>query len=149
MLLWREEGGSRPVTARRAAGTLINVKPKKMRQPRQFKEEAEAEKLMQLLYFKLPKIADLIYHTPNGGKRNKFEALRLKKQGTKAGIPDYFLPVAIAPFHGLYLELKAQKGTLQKSQKEWLNKLSEQGYATCVAYGADQAFDQITKYLQY
>ncbi len=114
---------------------------------RRHSEDVEAQKLMQLLQLKLPKIADLIYHVPNGGKRAKFEAFRLQKQGTKPGIPDYFLPVAVAPYHGLYLELKAQKGTLQKSQKEWLTKLQNQGYATCVAYGAEQAYEYLCNYL--
>ncbi len=29
----------------------------------------------------------LIFHIPNGGKRNKLEAIKLKKEGVKAGVP--------------------------------------------------------------
>ena len=36
----------------------------------------------------------LLYHIPNGGKRDKLEAARLKLEGVKAGVPDLCLPVA-------------------------------------------------------
>lgn len=33
-----------------------------------------------------------MHHIPNGGSRNKIEAVRLKAQGVKRGVPDIFLP---------------------------------------------------------
>ena len=45
---------------------------------------------------------ELMYHIPNGGSRNKYEAANLKLQGVKAGVPDICLPVARGKFHGLY-----------------------------------------------
>ena len=38
---------------------------------------------------------ELLYHCPNGGSRNKAEAVKLKQMGVKAGIPDLCLPVPI------------------------------------------------------
>ena len=49
----------------------------------------------------------LIFHIPNGGKRNLREAVRLKKQGVVAGVPDLFCPEPTKLFHGLFVELKA------------------------------------------
>lgn len=144
------EGGSR-VEASEARQTRCSIRARYQTLglvTRKHLEDAEAQTLMQILQLKLPTIADLIFHIPNGGKRAKFEAFRLQKQGTKAGVPDYFLPIAVAPYHGLYLELKAQKGTLQKSQKEWIEKLKNQGYQAVVAYGAEDAFLQISNYLK-
>lgn len=37
---------------------------------------------------------DLLHHIPNGGSRNQLEAANLKRQGVKAGVPDFCLPVA-------------------------------------------------------
>lgn len=31
---------------------------------------------------------ELLHHCPNGGSRNKAEAVKLKQMGVKAGIPD-------------------------------------------------------------
>lgn len=36
----------------------------------------------------------LLYHVPNGGKRDKRTATALRRQGVKAGVPDLCLPVA-------------------------------------------------------
>lgn len=64
-----------------------------------------------------------------------------------SGVPDMFLPVAIPPFHGLYIELKTATGKLSKNQKEWQWQLRQQGYAADVAYGADQAIELLRQYL--
>ena len=36
---------------------------------------------------------ELLHHVPNGGSRNKAEAVKLKQMGVKAGVPDLHLPV--------------------------------------------------------
>jgi hypothetical protein len=76
----------------------------------------------------------------NGGKRNLLEALKFKRMGVSAGFPDIEIPLPIAPYHGLYIELKRQKGgKLSESQIEWLNYLNEKGYYAVVARGFDEA----------
>ena len=90
---------------------------------------------------------DLIYAIPNGGSRNQIEAHNLKLQGVKAGVPDLFLPVARKGKHGLYIEMKRQKGgRLSEYQKEWLEKLSAQGYETAVCHGLDEAIKTVEEY---
>lgn len=60
------------------------------------------------------------WHVPNGGKRNKREAARLKGMGVKAGIPD----VHILKDGRLYLiELKAERGYLSETQKLMIERL--------------------------
>ena len=39
------------------------------------------------------KLLMMLFHVPNGGNRNVREAVRLKRQGVKAGIPDIYLDV--------------------------------------------------------
>lgn len=38
-----------------------------------------------------PRYAQLLHHSPNGGRRNYIEAARFKAMGTKAGFPDFVL----------------------------------------------------------
>lgn len=76
---------------------------------------------------KYPDLA-LMYHVPNGGKRDVRTAVNLKREGVKAGVPDICLPVARGGHHGLYIELKAGKGEATVKQLEWLDGLREQGY---------------------
>lgn len=89
----------------------------------------------------------LLYHIPNGGKRNRFEAANLKRQGVKAGVPDICLPVANGGFHGLYIELKAGKNKTTDKQDEWLSDLRQQGYFAEVCVGWENAKNTIIKYL--
>lgn len=89
-----------------------------------------------------------IFHIPNGGKRNAREAVNLKRQGVKAGVPDLFLPVAKGGYHGLFIEMKVGKNKPTENQIKWMSLLSEQGYAVSVCYGADKAIKAIQGYLK-
>ena len=51
-----------------------------------------------------------VHAIPNGGERNIAVASRLKAEGVKSGVADVFVPVAVQPWHGLYLEFKKRKG---------------------------------------
>lgn len=90
---------------------------------------------------------DLLYHIPNGGKRDKLEAVRLKREGVKAGVPDLCLPVARGGYHGLYIELKAGNNRATPLQRQWITALEREGYAAAVCTGWEQAAGVIGDYL--
>ena len=86
------------------------------------KEGGAQEMLFRWITYQLdeyPELA-LLYHIPNGGKRDAKTATILKRQGVKAGVPDLHLPVARGGYHGLYIELKVGDNTTTKKQKDWL-----------------------------
>lgn len=90
----------------------------------------------------------LLFHIPNGGKRNPREAARFKKAGVKPGVPDLFLPVSASGYHGLFIELKRTKGAaVSPAQVRWLRDLAAQGYAAVVCKGWQEAADEIGRYL--
>lgn len=70
----------------------------------------------------------LCFAIPNGGKRSKATAGKLKAEGVKAGVPDLFLPVARNGYHGLFIELKVNGRKQERHQSLWHIKLMEQGY---------------------
>lgn len=118
--------------------------------PPPIREEVEQQQLFIWSVYasgKYPEL-DLLYHIPNGGKRNKTEAKRLKGEGVKAGVPDLCLPVARGGFHGLYIEMKRQGGTASKDQEKWIRSLGKQGYLTAVCYGWEAAAKTLENYLQ-
>lgn len=90
----------------------------------------------------------LLHHIPNGGSRNRAEAVNLKAQGVKSGVPDLCLPVPMKEYHGLYIEMKYGKNTISDNQDRWLHWLSGLGYFTAVCYSADAAIETIAKYLE-
>ena len=66
----------------------------------------------------------VMYHIPNGGRRDAITGARLKAEGVVAGVPDIFLAVPRQGFHGLYVELKRQKGgSLESSQEDIIARL--------------------------
>lgn len=97
--------------------------------------------------FKDGRLSDYLFHIPNGGSRNIIEATKLKKMGVKPGVPDLQLIVPNGEVHGLWIELKAQKGKLQPSQQIMIQRLEAQGYMCKVCFGADEAISEIKKYL--
>lgn len=90
---------------------------------------------------------ELLYHVPNGGKRDAATARALKRQGVKAGISDLVLPVARCGYHGLYVELKAPGGKLEQSQTDFLQSVEKQGYLALVCVGWQAAVQTLGTYL--
>lgn len=88
-----------------------------------------------------------LHHIPNGGSRNKLEAVKLKRMGVRAGVSDLCLPYPKGTYCGLYIEMKAGNGRKQESQKEFLNDMAEAGHFVCTCYSAQEAIDTIEKYL--
>ncbi|MEB2621432.1 VRR-NUC domain-containing protein [Pseudomonas sp. YuFO8] len=115
------------------------------------REGLEQAALMPELRARMPEVADLIFHVPNGGHRVKAVAAKLKAQGVKAGIPDLVLPMARGGFFGLYIEFKATPpydAAISDSQHERIRKLNTQGYLAAVCRGHFDAMEQIRAYLR-
>lgn len=113
-------------------------------------EDAEQAALMEWAEYNSARFPELKYlhHIPNGGKRDKREAARLKKQGVKAGVPDLCLPVPRGKYHGLYIELKAEKGRPTATQKNWIAYLNQTGYKAVICRGFEHARETIVEYLE-
>ncbi|MCD8127863.1 MAG: VRR-NUC domain-containing protein [Clostridiales bacterium] len=90
----------------------------------------------------------LLYHIPNGGRRDKIEAAHLKAQGVKKGVPDLCLPVARDRYHGLYIELKTETGRTRPEQRWWLEELMNQGYYATACHGWQAAVKTPEWYLR-
>jgi hypothetical protein len=74
----------------------------------------------------------LAFHVPNGELRNVIVAKRLKGMGVRAGVPDIWLPVPVAPYCGLVAEMKSAKGRTSPDQAAWFDALRCLGWRTSV-----------------
>jgi hypothetical protein len=72
----------------------------------------------------------LWWHTPNGGKRKYSEAIRFKKAGVRAGVPDILL---FWEDQKGAIELKYGSNGLQDTQRDFRNRWVSLGgyYAIC------------------
>ena len=109
-------------------------------------EDTEARCLWQWAML-IPVLRDHLYAVPNGGKRNRIEAARMKGMGVRAGVSDYHLPVPRGIYRGLWIELKAGKNTATPEQKDWIERMRGQGHAAYVCRGWVQASTVLKWYL--
>ena len=89
----------------------------------------------------------LLFAIPNGGHRHILTAVKLKRSGVKAGVPDLCLPVVCKGYSGLFLEMKSKKGKVTDNQKMWIDILRKGGYKVFVAEGFEKAKDMLEWYL--
>ncbi len=90
----------------------------------------------------------LVFAVPNGGKRGKREAVRLKDEGVLAGIPDLVVAEPRGRYHGLYIEMKRRKGgRVTEEQRDKIRKLRRRGYKVLVGHGVDDVWPAVEAYL--
>lgn len=90
----------------------------------------------------------LYFAIPNGGKRPIQTAVRLKRTGVKAGVPDLMICLPRGVYAGLFIELKRKVGgIISLNQKLWLKNLNGAGYKATACRGADEAINLIQEYL--
>jgi hypothetical protein len=83
------------------------------------------------------------FSVPNGGKRHKLTAVKLKREGASAGVPDLFFPA-----WKLFIEFKRSKGgKLSEAQKGWIEYLESVGYSCITVHGFDDCKQQIATFL--
>lgn len=89
---------------------------------------------------------DMLHCSLNGVKLSGTQAKIAKGQGMLSGVPDLFLPVPKNGFHGLFIEMKSEKGRVTENQHWFLTNADSLGYKTVVCYSAKDAISAIQSY---
>lgn len=106
------------------------------------------EQVTLFTWFRMRYAGMLMYAIPNGGARSSITGARLRDEGVLAGVPDIFLPCPSGGKHGLYIEMKRQKGgRVSPAQKAVMQALRMQGYEVAVCHGWQEARGCIEQYL--
>lgn len=106
--------------------------------------QAEIYKQINHLF---PITRGLFYAVPNGGYRNKAEAIKLIATGLLPGVADLILDIPNNQFHGLKLELKLKGKTQSPNQIKYQENVTKHGYLYTVAYTLSQAIQIVAEYL--
>lgn len=110
-------------------------------------ESQEAASLMQWAALH-PICKKYLIHIPNEGLRSVVTGYRLKREGLKKGVSDYFLAYPSNDKGGLWIELKRrQKSRLTPFQSNFIIDMKDVGYGAFVAYGWEDAKNIIENYL--
>jgi hypothetical protein len=83
----------------------------------------------------------LIFSVPNGGNRNKKEAMLFKATGLLSGVSDL---IVVMPNKVLFVELKTESGTQSASQIEFQLRVSELGFNYYIVRSLDE-FKKLTQ----
>ena len=78
----------------------------------------------------------VMFHIPNGEKRDKRTAAKLKRMGVVAGAGEFFCAARNRVF---ILELKREKGRISDAQYEMASRLVKQGVTTLFAWSLAEA----------
>lgn len=117
--------------------------------PCSFASEAEMQaEIFQYFWNDYPQTRRLLFHCPNGGSRNKIEAVRLRAQGVVKGVPD-LIGLGKNGMFAVELKLPQQMRTKDGGCSEDQVKVHElwndKGYAVYLSYSFDHAVEVIKK----
>jgi hypothetical protein len=114
------------------------------------KSSEHLEQVAVINWFRLQykQYANYLFAIPNGGVRNIGTAIKLKKEGVMAGVPDLFLMMPNNNYHGLWIEMKIKGGKASDSQKQFISAASLIGYHAVICYGFEEAQNTINNYLR-
>ena len=96
-----------------------------------------------------PRIPEkLLFAVPNGGSRNKLEAINLKRQGVKSGVSDVLLLIPKGGFASLCLEFKTKTGKQSDEQKEFQKQAENCGSKYVIVRSVKEAIEKVREYLK-
>lgn len=143
----RRLSGQAPVT--QPATPAVSA-PRPMRRQPEHEEQVRLFALIELLAHRHPEHAgelEDVWSTSSGGKRHRGAAGRLRDAGQRRGVPDIECWVPRGAYHGLVIELKAEKGRATREQADRLARLSARGYVAIVCHGWVAAGQALCDYL--
>lgn len=90
----------------------------------------------------------LLFAIPNGANKTIAQAIKFREEGLLAGVADLFLAIPMGGLHGLWIEMKKEKGGhWRPEQKEFCVMVQAMGYGYVVAKGADMGIRLMKEYL--
>lgn len=84
---------------------------------------------------------------PSGMKLPIHVARMLKAMGYVAGTPDLMIFEPRGEYHGLFIEIKTERGRASEAQGKFMDSLWERGYLVALCFGYERAVKVIDSYL--
>ena len=116
------------------------------RKPRDLEHRLQAA-CVRWFRLQYPKMRHNLFAVPNGGKRDAVTGAKLKEEGALAGVADLILLKSNRFYGALLIEVKTKTGRQSDSQKEWEQKITEDGYKYVVIRSLEEFQGAIQNYL--
>lgn len=108
-------------------------------------EHEQQKAFITWVRYAYPKL--MLFSIPNGGKRSKAVAGKMKAEGVISGIPDILVAKQSGGYPALFIEMKSAKGRMSENQIEVKKQLEAEGYKVEVCYSFDEARQVLGDYL--
>jgi|26BtaG_2_1085354.scaffolds.fasta_scaffold04862_3 hypothetical protein len=100
-------------------------------------------------YLRITHPGILLTIAPNGIKLTLNQGTKFKQMGYTAGTPDILIFEPRGEYHGLFIEMKRDKGgTPSRHQLKWLSRANNRGYKAKICYGFYEAKAVIDRYFK-
>ena len=96
---------------------------------------------------KYPKLKNVLFAVPNGGRRDAITGARLKEEGATSGVSDLILLKSNRFYGGLCIEMKKPGGRQSPAQKEWQKDAEANGAKYVVCKSLDEFMKVTIDYL--
>lgn len=103
-------------------------------------------RLFYVLERDFPDFFPYVYSVPNGGHRTKRTAMLMNAEGLMGGVQDIAVSYPRGIYHGMFLEVKTDKGSASKVQKEVKERFSNVGYHCVIEKGFDACLAALKAY---
>lgn len=91
---------------------------------------------------------EMLIGSMSGVRLNIGQAVKAKRLGNRAGVPDLHLPISRHGYHGLWIEMKKPKGgKVSIEQQDWAGRLIANGHLWRLCNGSGEAIRTICDYL--
>lgn len=96
---------------------------------------------------KFPKLRNILFAVPNGGRRDAVTGAKLKEEGATSGVSDLILLRSNRFYGALCVEMKKPGGYQSTAQKEWQKDAEANGAKYVVCRSLDEFMKVVTDYL--
>lgn len=97
--------------------------------------------------FQYPKLRNILFAVPNGGRRDAVTGGKLKDEGVTSGVADLILLKSNRFYGTLCIEMKSPEGCQRPSQKAWQKDAEANGAKYVVCKSLEEFMKIVTDYL--
>ena len=125
---------------------MMQQQAKTSRKPRDLEHKLQSA-CVRWYRLQYPKMKHNLFSVPNGGKRDAATAAKLKDEGALAGVADLILLKSNRFYGALLIEMKTPEGRQSESQKDWQQKITNDGYKYVVVRSFEDFQREVRQYL--
>lgn len=125
---------------------MMAMQPKTRRKPRDIEHKLQSA-CVRWFRLQYPKMKHNLFSVPNGGKRDAATASKLKEEGALAGVADLIFLKSNRFYGALLIEMKTEEGRQSQNQKDWQQRITNDGYKYVIIRSLEEFQKEIKQYL--